>query len=125
MLTLHVYSIVLMLAGIMNRSSMSSNIIVYVPVILGVLSVYLFGYRVINYNFYAMILSWIISVIVSLFSKGFGIFAFAVMNAIDSNYLASSDYRYNYLELNDLVLAFGYVLIYYMVSQENCLGKIS
>lgn len=120
---LHVYSIVLMLAGIMNRSFMSSNITVYVPVILGVLSIYLFGYRVINYNFYAMILSWIISVIVSLFSKGFGIFAVAVMKAIDSNYSTPSDYSYNYLEISDLVLAFGYVLIYYMVSQEKLSRK--
>ena len=111
-LFIHLYTIVLMIIGKVEWKYMSTNITVYIPTLLAISSVYLFGVKSYKYNCIALIFSWVLSVLISLAAKGFGIFPHAIIQAYINPLDTSWGMTANYLELHDLVLALGYIIIY-------------
>lgn len=107
-LIIHLYSVMLMCLGKVTWEYFTTNATVYVPSLLAILSIYLFGTRAFKFNCIAFFISWVFSVGYSLIFIGPGIF----YDAILQGYLNGS--VHNYLELHDLVLAAGYIVVYYM-----------
>lgn len=119
-LIIHMYTILLMIFGKVDWNIFSTNLTVYVPTLLVIVSIYLFGTKALVYNCYALIISWILSVGVSFICKGPYMFVFAIKQA----YFGYVDINYsNYLELHDLVLALGYIVIYYYISNKGKMTK--
>lgn len=113
-LLIHLYTIVLMLLGKVEWKYFSSNLTVYVPTLLAVLSVYLFETKALKYNIYALIISWLTSIGTSLLIKGPGIFVYAIKQAY---FDTATNQSINYLELHDMMLALGFIAVFYYVAQ--------
>lgn len=113
-LVIHVYTIFLMLIGKVSWSYFTTNLTVYVPTLLAIIAVYLFKGKAIKYTFAALIMSWFLSVGVSLICKGPIIFYHAILQAYVNPLDNAGGLTVNYLELHDLVLAIGYMIVLYM-----------
>ena len=122
-IVIHLYTIVLMALGVVSWSYFTTNVTVYVPVLMALLALYLFKEKALYYTTIALIASWILSVTVSTILKGPMIFPHAIIQA----YINPNDQSYgltsNYLELHDLVLAVGYFVIYYVFSRLRLTKK--
>lgn len=117
---IHLYSIMLIVLGKIESSFFSTNVTVYIPTLLVIFSIYLFGTKAFKYNCYALIVSWALSVSASFICKGPYVFVFAIKQA----YFDVMDNTFsNYLELHDLVLAMGYIVIFYYISREKLTKK--
>lgn len=113
-LVIHLYTIFLMAIGKVNWSYFSTNVTVYVPTTLAIMSIYLFKNKAIVYNLIALILSWSLSVTVSTIWKGPAIFVHAILQAYVNPLDDFGGLTLNYLELHDLVLAVGYIIVFYI-----------
>lgn len=120
-LLIHLYTMILMILGKVPWRFMTTNVSVYIPTLLVISSIYLFGVRAIEYDLIALFGSWSIAVITSTIIKGPIIFYHAIMQAyIDPMIdMSRSGIKRNYLELHDLVLAIGYVCVYYILKKEK------
>lgn len=113
----HLYTFFLMLIGKVEWCYLTTNATVYVPTILAILSVYFFREKALKITLVAMIVSWIFSVTVSTMMKGIAIFPHAILEAYTGiNY---KGFTRNYLELHDLVLAIGYIFVFYIFSTDK------
>ncbi len=123
---IHAYSIVMSFIGIMDKKYLTSNITTYVPVILAICSVYLFKEKALKYNVISVVFSWLSSVGFSLITKGFYIFPYAILQGYTNIAVgmgAKLGFKYNYLELHELVLSLGYLIIYYLYKKNKLLKK--
>lgn len=116
---IQLYTIILMLFGKVDWSSFTTNLTVYVPTLLAIVAIYLIGTNVYWYTFLALILSWCLSVFTSLIFKGPVIFVHAIIQAYINPLDQTGGLSINYLELHDLVLAIGYILIYYLFTNHK------
>ena len=110
---LHLYTVFLMFIGVVSWSNFTSNLTVYVPTLLAIFSLYFFKNRSLHYFFYSYLLSWGMSVCISLFTKGPLIFVQAIYQTYINSEGSVCGIQANYFELHDLVLASGYIVIYY------------
>ena len=120
---IHLYTIILIIIGVVPKAYLRTNVSTYIPVLVAIFSIYLFGYDAWKYNFIALIGSWSLAVFVSLLIKGPLIFPHAIVQAYIDPYDKMGGFIYNYLELHDVVLAIGYVLVYYIFSKEKLTRK--
>lgn len=111
---LHIYSLLMTVLGFFDKEFLSTNMITYYPVLLATSSYQLFGKKTIKYSIIAMIISWLLSAIGSVLMKGIYIFPYAIMQAYFGFTGSYHGISYNYLELHDLMLSLGLVLIYYI-----------
>lgn len=116
---IQVYTIILMLFGKVDWGYFTTNLTVYVPTLLALVAIYLIGTNVYWYTFLALILSWCLSVVISLICKGPAIFTHAIIQAYINPLDQTGGLSVNYLELHDLVLAIGYILIYYLFANHK------
>lgn len=108
---IHLYTIVLMLCGVIKWDYFSSNASDYVPIILSIVSLFVFGEKAFKYVCIATGLSWFLSIMASLLLVGPEIFP----NAISQTF---GFYQgKNYFELHDLVLSLGLLLSFYIGSR--------
>lgn len=114
-IVLHLYTILLMSIGIVEWTYLTSCISVYVPTLLSIVAIYLFGTIAYSYTCIALMLSWFISVGLSVVLKGPGIFIDAIIQA----YIDPLAPIINYLELHDLVLSIGYIIVAYVFSESK------
>lgn len=122
-IVIHGYTIFLMIIGKVDWKFFTTNLTVYVPTFLAIMAVYLLGVRAYAYTCAALGLSWFISVGVSFFSKGPSIFTHAIIQAYINPYDNTGGLTINYLELHDLVLAIGYVIIAFLYSSSKLTKK--
>ncbi len=118
LIVIHLYTIIGMMFGRVPWKYFTSNLTVYVPTALAILSIYLFRKKTLIYTLYALLLSWIISVTVSFITKGVMIFPNAIYQGYINPESSLGHLKYNYLELHDLVLACGYPFIYFLFSNR-------
>ncbi len=105
----HLYTVVLMLLGKVEWKYLTSNATVYIPVLIVLSAVYLFGAKALRYTLIAMIGAFVLSMVCSVILIGPHIIPDAIIQAyFDQNHAK------NYLELHDIVLAIGYVMVYYL-----------
>lgn len=122
---IHVYTILLMVIGVVSFSYFTTNLSVYIPVMMAVLSVYLFKEKALKYNYVALILSWLLSVVVAVCVKGLGIIPHAIIEAYVEHSTTSYGYTRNYLEFHDIIYATGYIFIYLVCTKsEKILGVL-
>ena len=122
-IVLHVYTIILMLFGKVSWSYFTTNLTVYVPTLLAITAVYLLGTKVYWYTCVALALSWGLSVGTSLIVKGPAIFPHAILQAYVDPFDNTGGLTINYLELHDLVLAIGYIIIFYLFTNSKLTKK--
>lgn len=116
---IHIYTIALMTLGKVKFSYFTTNATVYVPTMVAIFSIYLFGLQALKLNGIALVVSWCISVLSSFLLKGVRIFPHAVIQAyIDPGYSLPGLNR-NYLELHDIVMASAYVLLFYIFTKTR------
>lgn len=114
---IHLYTIILMCLGKVNWEYFTTNMTVYIPTLLAVFSIYLFGLKSFKYNCIALIISWTFSVVYSVITVGFRIFPDAILQGYFGVPVV------NYLEFHDLVLATGYIIIFYMCSRNKIVKR--
>lgn len=122
-IVIHLYTIILMIVGKVDWNYFTSNVTVYIPTLLSIVSIYLFGTKAFEYTFIALIASWLLSVISSMLMKGPAIFLHAILQAYINPNDTTGGLIVNYLELHDLVLAIGYILVFYVFSSSKLLTK--
>ena len=114
-IAIHMYSIVLMLIGKMDRAYFSSNISVYVPILLAIASLYLFDEQAFKLNAISIFLAWGVSVAICLLVKGPAVLWHSIIQAYIDPMYTLPGFERNYLEMHDVVLAIGYILVLYMI----------
>lgn len=110
---IHLYSFFLLLIGLTSKDSLTSNLLTYFPILLTVVSIYLFKDKSVIYNFSAIIIAWFFSAISVVLSNGF----FVIYNAIKG--IFTGDTSGNLLEFHDLVFSAGYAWIWYLFSNKK------
>ena len=117
---MHLYTLILMFVGVFNIKYISTNISVYIPILLALSSIYLFKDKALKYNCVALVISWFVSIIASTISKGVGIFPYAILQAYFGMSTPIGEVKSSkYLELHDLVLSIGLIIVYYMYSKKK------
>lgn len=123
-LLIHLYTLVLIMFGVFDSTYLSSNISMYIPILLALSSVYIFKEKAFKYNLIALILSWFISFLSSVALKGINIIPYAIMQGYFGISNPIGEVSKNYLELHDLVLSLGGILVYF-IYDINTKNKIS
>ena len=106
---IHLYTVVLMLLGKVEWKYLTSNATVYLPVLIVLSAVYLFGWKALRYTLIAIIGAFVLSMVSSVILIGPHIIPDAIIQAYFDQNVAK-----NYLELHDIVLAIGYIMVYYL-----------
>lgn len=114
-MVLHLWTIVLMIFGVLPWENLTTNISTYIPILLAISSVYMFGKNALRLNFYALAFAYFISVALSAVFIGLSVIPDGVVKAFGGKGVLKA----NYLELHDIVLSIGFVLIYYIFSKEK------
>lgn len=120
---IHLYTVFLMVIGKVSWSDLTSNVSVYIPCLLAIGSLYLFKERAFKYISIALICSWILSVLVSLITKGFQIIPHAIIQGYIDPFYKVPGLRGNYFELHDFISAAGYIIVFYIFSQKQFTKK--
>ncbi len=105
----HLYTVVLMLLGKVEWKYFTTNATVYVPVLIVLSAVVLFGAKALRYTLIAVIGAFMLSMVSSVILIGPHIIPDAIVQAYFGQEVAK-----NYLELHDIVLAIGYIMVYYL-----------
>ena len=105
----HLYTVVLMLLGKVEWKYFTTNATVYVPVLIVLSAVVLFGTKALRYTLIAVIGAFMLSMVSSVILIGPHIIPDAIVQAY-----FGQDVAKNYLELHDIVLAIGYIMVYYL-----------
>lgn len=111
---IHLYTLFLMIIGKVSWSYFTTDLTVYVPTLVAVFSVYLFGTRAFFYNCISVVFAWVLSITSSIMLKGVGIVPYAIIQAYGIETLGNFRYDANYFELHDIVLAVGYIVVFYI-----------
>lgn len=114
---IHLYAIVLAALGKAEWELITTNLTVYVPIMLAILSIYLFRLSALKYISIAFILSWLLSVGTSMIAIGPHIFSDAIKQGYFNVHVT------NYLELHDTVLAVGYIITFYFFSKSQVVKR--
>lgn len=122
-LVIHGYTIILMFLGKVSWDYFTTNLTVYVPTLLAIMAIYLIGEKVYQYTCIALALSWLLSVGTSLLVKGPRIFTYAIIQGYFDANTSVGGLTKNYLELHDLVLGIGYVVIFYLFINSKLTKK--
>lgn len=122
-IVIHGYTIILMCFGIVDKKYFTTNLTVYVPTVLAIFAIYLLGINALYYTVVSLLLSWLLSVSVSLAIKGPMIIIHAIRQGLIDPFDTTGGLSMNYFELHDLVLAIGYVMVYYIFSKEKLTKK--
>lgn len=112
---LHLWTILLMIFGIIPWNYFSTNLGTYIPILFSIASIFLFGEKVFRWIFISLVFAYSISTISSTIFIGFKIYK----NAFYDLFYNSPFLEINYLELHDIVLAIGFVLIYYIITDNK------
>lgn len=120
---IHGYTVFLMLLGKVQWSYFTTNLTVYLPTLLAIMSIYLLREKAYKCTCIALVLSWGLSVGASLLLKGPAIFPHAILEAYLDHYDQTGGLTVNYLELHDLVLAIGYIVIAFLYSKSKLTKK--
>lgn len=123
-LLIHLYTIALMLIGIVDSAYFSTNISMYIPILLALSSVHMFKENAFKYNLIALIFSWLLSILSSIASKGINIIPYAIMQGYFGISNSEWGINKNYFELHDLILSLGCVLVYF-IYYKNVKEKLS
>ena len=119
-IVMHAYTIILIIFGYFSKDIISTNISVYFPTIVAISSFHMFGAKgAIKNNIIAVLLSWTISIISSLILRGPGIIVQAILQGYVDPYIQYHGIAANYFELSELVLAIGYVFVYYVITRKG------
>lgn len=120
-LILHAWTIMLMMLGMLSWEYFTTNFGTYIPIMLAISSIYIWGRNAFRVNFYALVLAYIISVTSSIILVSPKI----VVDALALAFLGRGVYGYSsaYLELHDIVLPIGFVLTYYIFSNDKLSRK--
>lgn len=118
-LIIHMWTIILMLFGVLEWDNLTSNITTYIPTLLAISSLYIFGKDTFRVNFFALALAYILSVFASIVLIGPGI----ITSGIKQSFGWPGTFSRNYLELHDIVLSIGFALVYYIFSIERITKK--
>lgn len=105
----HAYTLVLMLLGKVEWKYFTTNATVYLPVLIVLSAVYLFGSKALRYTLIAVIGAFVLSMVSSVILVGPHIIPEAILQA----YFGQSVEK-NFLEIHDVVLAIGYIMVYYL-----------
>lgn len=116
---IHLYTVFLMTIGKVSWSDFTTNASVYIPTALAICSLYLFKEKAFKYISIALVGSWILSVTVSTITKGFQIFPYAIIQGYIDPLYKTPGIQGNSLELHDLVVAAGYILVFYIFAQKK------
>lgn len=122
-IVIHGYTIILMCFGIVDKKYFTTNLTVYVPTVLAIFAIYLLGINALYYTVVSLLLSWLLSVSVSLAIKGPMIIIHAIRQGLIDPFDTTGGLSMNYFELHDLVLAIGYVMVYYIFSKDKLTKK--
>lgn len=122
-IVIHGYTIILMCFGIVDKKYFTTNLTVYVPTVLAIFAIYLLGINALYYTVISLLLSWLLSISVSLVIKGPVIIIHAIRQGLIDPFDTTGGLSMNYFELHDLVLAIGYVMVYYIFSKEKLTKK--
>lgn len=121
-LVIYLYTIFLILVqGSNYLGSLSSNLITFFPIIIGILSIYLFKTNAVRNIYFAMLLAWLVHFFYGATQVGV---ITVIKNAIIQGWLGTETGIENYLEIHDIVLASGYILIWYLFSKGKEKKKI-
>lgn len=117
-LIIHLWTLVLMLLGVLSWTNFTTNATTYIPTLLAISSIYIFREKAFRFNFYSLVSAYIISMTSAILVSptlvlGNLIKVFAQFGISGSNYF----------ELGDIVLSIGMVLTYYIFSQERLTRK--
>ena len=117
---IHIYSIGLIVCGVVDARYLTTNISAYVPTLIALVSLYLFKEKSILYNCASVCISWLVSIIVSVAQHGISIFKNAIIQGyINSRYSIGGVRVLNHFELHDVVLAVWYFIVYFIYSKES------
>lgn len=118
-LLIHMWTVILMTLGILSWTNFTTNIGTYVPTLLAISSIYLFGEKAFKLNFCSLAAAYVISVTSSAILIGPGV----ILDSLAKSLGLSNTHSDNYLELHDVVLSIGLVLTYYIFSKEKLTRK--
>lgn len=118
-LLIHIWTVILMALGNLSWTNFTTNIRTYVPTLLAISSIYIFGENAFKINFYALTGAYVISVVASIVLIGPRI----ILDGIAMSFGLRGIYSRNYFELHDIVLSLGLVLTYYIFSREKLTKK--
>ena len=112
---IHVWTIILMAVGVLSWINFTTNIGTYIPTLLAISSIYIFGEKAFKINFYALAAAYVISIVSSAVLIGPSIILDGFLKSLGFD----GTLGFNYLELHDIVLPLGLVLTYYIFSMER------
>ena len=107
-IVIHLYTIILSLFGVFDSNIVSSNLITYLPMILGITIIYHYGGKGCVYVLMGLFLAFMITFIPKFFQYGIE----GVLNAFKSFFLLKDNDGGSVFELDDLVLSAGYFIIW-------------
>lgn len=116
---IHIWTIILMAVGVLSWTNFTTNIGTYIPTLLAISSIYIFGEKALKINFYALASAYVISVVSSAVLIGPGIILDGFLKSLG----LGGTLNFNYLELHDIVLSIGLVLTYYIFSNDKLTRK--
>ena len=117
---MHAYTIALMLLGKVEWKYLTSNATVYLPVLIVLSAVYLFGEKALRYTLIAVIGAFLLSMVSSVILVGPHIIPEAILQA----YFGQSVEK-NFLEIHDIVLALGILWYITFIAAASWSGETS
>jgi hypothetical protein len=114
-LLIHNYTLLLVLFDQTSAQVLTTNAATYAAIALAITSVYLFGKDTVWYVFGALALSWFLCLERSVSAYG----ATVVTDAIAQGWFGISLGHENYLELDEVVLSIGYVVLLFLFSDKQ------
>ena len=111
-IVIHLYTIILSLFGVFDSNIVSTNLITYLPIILGITMIYHYGGKGCIYVLMGLFLAFMITFIPKFFQYGIE----GVLNAFKSFFLLKDNDGGSVFELDDLVLSAGYFIILFLNS---------
>lgn len=118
-LLIHIWTIILMAFGVLSWTNFTTNIGTYIPTLLAISSILIFGEKAFKINFCALVAAYVISVASSAILIGPNI----ILDGFNKSLGLGGTLGINYLELHDIVLSIGLVLTYYIFSNEKLTRK--
>ena len=106
---IHIYTFFLIIIGEADSSILSTNLITYIPILLAICVVGLWGFKGCIDVFLALFIIWIVKAGKIIFANGINAIIVSVI-AIFSGNLSS-----NYFEMDDIVLASGYFALMFFL----------
>ncbi len=113
---IHIYTILLMIAGVVDFNLITTNSSIYVPVLFTIISFYLFKLDTPKYLMISLLLSWVITIISTVLVKGPMVIVDNLSFLLFGGEMGTFVY---YFELHDTILAIGFVFIFYFLKNQK------